>query len=96
MVANTNRNVIAADQLDEAFEPSEIDHQAAANEVGAGMNRELIREEAPFIQDVRTTDAEKAEPQELILNLSPFSEDESIQADDFWLDSSFEKFQEEK
>ena len=88
--------VILADQFDEAFEPPEIDHQAAVNEVGAGMNGELVWEEAPFIQDVRTTDAGKAEPQEPTLNLSPFSGDGSIRADDFWLNGSFEKFQEEK
>jgi len=76
-------NAILADQLDEAFEPPKIDHQTIANKVRASMNEELVREEeASLIQDVRTTDAKKAKLQKPILNLSPFSEDESIRAND--------------
>ncbi len=90
-------NAILADRLDEAFEPPEIDHQTTANKVGAGMNGELVREEeAPLIQDVRTTDAGKAEPQEPILNLSPFSEDGSIRADDSWLNGGLRSSKKKK
>ena len=72
-------NAILADRLDEAFEPPQINHQATANEVGAGINGEIVREEeVPFIQDVRTTGLGKAQPQKLTSNLSPFSEDGSI------------------
>ena len=55
-------NPILADQLDEAFDPSKIDHQATANEGGTGMNGELVREvKAPLIQVIRTTGVGKAE-----------------------------------
>ena len=85
-------NAILADRFDEAFQPPEIGHQATANEVGAGMNGELVREEeAPLVQDVSTSGAGKAEPQEPTLNLSPFSEDGSIRADDSWLNGSLRK-----
>ena len=90
-------NAILADRLDEAFEPPKIDHQATANEAGAVMNGELFREEeAPFIQDVRTTDVGKAEPHEPTLNLSPFSEDGSIRADDSWLNGGLRSFKKKK
>jgi len=48
------------------------------------MNKKLVQEEEVLlIQDVRTTNVEKAKPQELILNLLLFNEDESIRANDF-------------
>lgn len=60
-------NAILADRLDEAFESPKIDHQATANEAGAGIIGEIVREEeAPFIQDVRTTGVGKAEPHGLV------------------------------
>ncbi len=90
-------NAILADRLDEAFEPPEIDHQATVNEVRAGMNGELVREEgAPLVQDISTTGAGKAEPQEPTLNLSPFSEDGSIRADDSWLNSDLRSSKKKK
>jgi len=68
-----------------------------ANEVESGMNEELLREEeASLIQDVRTTDVEKAESQEPTLNLSPFSEDESIRADDSWLNDGLRSSKKKK
>lgn len=55
-------NPILADQLDEAFDPSEIDHQGTANEGGSGMNGELVREaKAPLIQVIKTTSIGEAE-----------------------------------
>ncbi len=91
-------NAILADRLDEAFEPPKIDHQATANEAGAGINGEIVREEeALFIQDIiRTTGVGKAEPQEPTLNLSPFSEDESIRADDSWLNGGLRSSKKKK
>jgi len=72
-------------------------HQATANEVEADMNGELLREEeAPLIQDVRITDAGKAEPQEPTLNLSPFNEDGSIRADDSWLNGGLRSSKKKK
>ena len=62
-------NPILADQLDEAFTSSKVDHQATANKVGAGMNGELV-----LIQAVRSTGVGKAEPQEPTLNLSLLSD----------------------
>ena len=38
-------NAILADRLDEAFGRPKIDHQATANEAGAGINGEIVREE---------------------------------------------------
>lgn len=74
-----------------------LDLQATANEAGAGINGEIVREEeAPFIQDVRTTGVGKAEPQEPILNLSPFSEDGSIRADDSWLNGGLRSSKKKK
>lgn len=89
-------NVILADRLDEAFEPPNIDHQATVNEAGASINGEIVREEAPFIQDVRTIGVGKAEPQEPTLNLSPFSEDGSIRADDSWLNNGLRSSKKKK
>ncbi len=81
-------NVIPADRLEEAFDRPEKDHETIVNEVEAGMNGEFIREqEAPLIEDARTSGAGKAEPREPTLNLSPFTEDGSVRADDSWLNS---------
>lgn len=41
-------------------------------------------------------DAGKAEPQEPILNLSPFSEDGSIRADDSWLNGGLRSSKKKK
>ena len=55
--------VIPADQLDEAFEPPRKRSSSGRKRSGSWHNGELVWEEAPVIQDVRTTDAGKAEPQ---------------------------------
>lgn len=61
-------------------------HQATANRMGASTNEETVEEEEPsLIQNVRTVGDGKAEPQESTWNMSPFSEDGSIRADDSWL-----------
>jgi len=71
--------------------------QVTVTEVEAGMNGELLREEeVPLIQDVRTTGAGKAEPQEPTLTLSPFSEDGSIRADDSWLNGGLRSSKKKK
>ncbi len=61
-------------------------HQATANRMGASTNGEIVEEkEPPLIQNVGTVGDGKAEPQEPTWNMSPFSEDGSIRADDSWL-----------
>lgn len=79
-------DAIPADRLDEAFGTPGIHHQATANRMGASTNEETVEEEEPpLVQNVRTVGDGKAEPQEPTWNMSPFSEDGSIRADDSWL-----------
>lgn len=79
----TRANAFVENEIDEALDRPEEDHEVTVKGVDADRNGELLWEqEAPVVNDVEASDAGKPELHELTWNLSLFHEDESIRADD--------------
>lgn len=76
--------------IDEALERPEPDHELIVEEVDADRNGGPVREqEVPALLNDEALDAEKQELHELTWNSSPLCDDESIRADDSWLKSGW-------
>ena len=82
----TRANAFVANEIDEALDRPENDHEVTVKGVDADRNGELLQEqEVPVVNDVRALDAGKPEQHELTWKSSPFREDNGIRADDSWL-----------